>query len=631
MPMNPRTLCPQSSTPTFSEKGYTRLWGLSTKSTATISGSAETDTGMYAVKWQGKPVEFYQSGETFSETPIVDSSANALAVTNNGAAISTAQSKFGGASGYFNGSAYLTAPFSSAFEFGTGDFTVEGWIYWNEAEQGTLISAGAGWNGSGPWHAWALTARADENNVYWSRIDDRGDDHAFTISVPYTFSLNQWYHIAVSRTGTATKIFIDGIEIASSTDTNNYTAIGGGNNNDIHIGYWVTGLGDQYHNGYIDGVRIVKGTALYTGSSFPLPTSAPTAVTGTSLLLNFDAATKGKRAFEVYPATNGIQVPQSALSATPATELLLSFNGSLNDSSGNGRTATATGGATISTANSKWGGSSLYLSGTTTSVTVPLSSDFEFGTGDFTVEAWVYDARPGDRLRVAGIGMGANAGTPHDKTGWSVIIRGYGQLWLYQYDGTTETYYDSPEGSVPQDEWAHVVVTRAAGTLRMFVNGAQVAVHTGVTLSLNSINSDPLYVGTFREGGGLFDLGAYISDLRIIKGASADSVQAIPFGQFDAFTLSGNSLVSLRAEDVALEAGSGYYTQTVFPYSYLPNPTEAGNIANNALSSQALDAFYTDLMAGGGDLFVQGNPGIDADDPTIATAKGYTVFGSEPP
>ncbi len=104
-----------------------------------------------------------------------------------------------------------------------------------------------------------------------------------------------------------------------------------------------------------------------------------------------------------------------------------------------------------------------------------------------------------------------------------------------------------------------------------------------------------------------------------------------PSGQFDSFTLSNNSLVSLRAEDVALEAGSGGYTQTVYPYSYISNPVEAGSIANNALSSQALDQFYTDLLAGGGDLFVQGNPGIDADDPTIATAKGYTVFGSVPP
>ena len=60
--------------PTFSEKGYTRLWGLSTKSTATISGSAETDTGMYAVKWWDGSVEFKASGAGFSKAAAGDES-----------------------------------------------------------------------------------------------------------------------------------------------------------------------------------------------------------------------------------------------------------------------------------------------------------------------------------------------------------------------------------------------------------------------------------------------------------------------------------------------------------------------------------------------------------------------------
>lgn len=91
-------------------------------------------------------------------------------------------------------------------------------------------------------------------------------------------------------------------------------------------------------------------------------------------------------------------------------------------------------------------------------------------------------------------------------------------------------------------------------------------------------------------------------------------------GQFDGFDVSGNELTQLRAESVSL----GY------EYSW-PYGNEDGDLSNNLLTSAALDQFYTDLYYGHGDLFVQGNPGIDADDPTIATAKGYTVFGSTPP
>ena len=118
-----------------------------------------------------------------------------------------------------------------------------------------------------------------------------------------------------------------------------------------------------------------------------------------------------------------------------------------------------------------------------------------------------------------------------------------------------------------------------------------------------------------------------------------------PSGQFDGFDVSGNSLTQLRAEDVSLDTGAGYTTPgnstfiwtpyggyfNVIPGVYVPGASEQGILSDNSLSSTALDQFYADLENGAGNLYVQGNPGIDADDPTIATAKGYTVFGSVPP
>jgi hypothetical protein len=102
-------------------------------------------------------------------------------------------------------------------------------------------------------------------------------------------------------------------------------------------------------------------------------------------------------------------------------------------------------------------------------------------------------------------------------------------------------------------------------------------------------------------------------------------------GQFDGFDISNNALTRVRSEGVTLAdevAGSYNYTN----YSYVSaSPAESATLSGNLLSAAALNEFYTDLDAGGGDIFVSGNPGIDADTPTIATAKGYTVFGSVPP
>lgn len=111
-------------------------------------------------------------------------------------------------------------------------------------------------------------------------------------------------------------------------------------------------------------------------------------------------------------------------------------------------------------------------------------------------------------------------------------------------------------------------------------------------------------------------------------------------GQFDGFDISNNALTRVRSEGVTLADGvaagsvpTGPPTYYGFqPSTYVPgSPTESAILSGNLLSASALDEFYTDLDAGGGDIFVSGNPGIVSDTPTIATAKGYTVFGSVPP
>lgn len=88
--------------------------------------------------------------------------------------------------------------------------------------------------------------------------------------------------------------------------------------------------------------------------------------------------------------------------------------------------------------------------------------------------------------------------------------------------------------------------------------------------------------------------------------------------------LGGNQLTSVRAVGVGLwgSSQSTYFGYTGYPYG--------ANLINNQLDAAALNQFYTDIIDTpfmAGVLFVSGNPGTTGDNPGIATAKGYTVYG----
>jgi hypothetical protein len=130
---------------------------------------------------------------------------------------------------------------------------------------------------------------------------------------------------------------------------------------------------------------------------------------------------------------------------------------------------------------------------------------------------------------------------------------------------------------------------------------------------------------------------AAAGSLRVFEVYPSD-VSGDPSGDFDGFDISDNSLTQIRSEGVTLASSGGAQTGGYLGYwgwwwgpYFSPIVAENGIISDNLLTAEALDQFYTDLDSGTGNLFVSGNLGIDTDDPTIATAKGYTVIGSVPP
>jgi len=221
--------------------------------------------------WDSVSLLLHMDGANASTT-FTDTSKNALAVTASGnAQISTAQSKFGGASGLFDGTGdYLSIANTSLLEFSTVDFTVEMWVNTTQNRQyATLISRG---NATFTGGAWTLlinnaSATAGDIAVYCAAYSG-----ASTLLSTSTVNIRDgaWHHIAwVRRNRVDHYIYVDGVERASRLSTLfDIPSL----NTTTYIAYDANFTPRDF-NGYIDDLRITKGVARYTANF--TPTGAP--------------------------------------------------------------------------------------------------------------------------------------------------------------------------------------------------------------------------------------------------------------------------------------------------------------------------------------------------------------------
>jgi hypothetical protein len=188
-------------------------------------------------------------------------------------------------------------------------------------------------------------------------------------------------------------------------------------------------------------------------------------------------------------------------------------NGStvITDSSGSPKTVTAVGDAQISTAQSKFGGTSIALDGTGDCLTIPL----ETFTGDFTLETWLYK-------------------TARDGSGYSVLFARQGTVPennQFAYDLTTEgsiltviagsVVIGASGTSVPTNDWCHLAWTRSGSTVRQFVNGTQQG-SNGTSSETFSIAR----IGAFTAT--TFEVNGYIDEVRITNGVARYTANFTP-------------------------------------------------------------------------------------------------------
>jgi hypothetical protein len=198
-------------------------------------------------------------------------------VTANGnAQISTAQSKFGGASALFDGTGdFLNAGINQDFNFGTGSFTVELWVYINSFNAGGACGLITSWIGTGSNLGFYL-GLFNTNKLAFGWTTDGAN--VATISDSATFTTSQWVHCALVKNGNALGLYKNGTSVATGTVAGTGSIFWSstapfyvGSNRDPSAGE------AESLNGYIDDLRIAKGVARYTANFTPPAAAFPDA------------------------------------------------------------------------------------------------------------------------------------------------------------------------------------------------------------------------------------------------------------------------------------------------------------------------------------------------------------------
>lgn len=338
---------------------------------------------------------------------------------------------------------YLTAPDHADWDFGTGDFTLECWARFNTVTSTFFIERGVG---AGDDFGLRHSTGASALDIYVNGVLYR--------LTTWTAVANRWYHIAASRSGTSLRGFIDGVQVnATQVSSDNVSSARG-----ITVGAGNSGATEPL-NGWMKNVRI-SNIARYTAAFIPTPVhTLLTNDANTKLLLLGDESV-GATTFvdsETTPktlTTFGNTILQSITAESNKTKLLLHF-----DTPATAPLAPA-----------------IRFDGTGDSLTVPVSTDWRLGTGDFTLEGWF-------RFNTVASSFLIDVGGGLSDGGVYLVLASAGTALETVIAGTTIT--SSPSISPIANRWYHFAVTRHNGQVRFFSDGNQLGnstANTGIIL-----------------------------------------------------------------------------------------------------------------------------------------------------
>jgi hypothetical protein len=482
----------------------------------------------------------------------LDSSTNNFTITRNGNTTQGTFSPFSqtGWGNYFDGAAAtrLTMPSNTAFAFGTGAYTVEGWVYLNAqaATQSSFFEAGT--------NTGALSTSILNNGAV--SLGTYGVGAVFSSSAN-SVTPNQWFHVAVVRNSTAsndTKIYVNGTAVATGTDSSNWTvtttpAIGGIN------------LSGYTLNGYISNLRVVKGTAVYT-ATFTVPTTPLTAISGTSLL------TCQSNRF-VDNSSNAFAITRNG---DVSVQAFSPFN------------PTAAWSAATNGGSGYFDGSGDYLNGPSTGQFAP--------TGDFTISMWIYPTSFAASFYVLA-GSWAGAGAANE--------------WLIQYDNTgairflttTDSTF-SAAGVIKLNQWQFLSISRTGSTLTGYVNGTSFRSYT-LTGTVGSATK-VVYIGI--QSGTTWPYIGYMADFRMVAGSAESATPPTS----PATAISGTNMLLNFTNAGILDATSKNDLETVGNAQISTTQSKFGGSSMyfDGTDDRLPAAANNDLVFGTGDFTVEG-------------------------
>lgn len=415
---------------------------------------------------------------TCQSTTFIDNSTNAFTITANGNATPRRANPFTdtvtgptpyaaatyAGSAYFDGTGdYLVAPSSAGFGFGTGDFTVEAWFYFT----GTIATYQRPW-----WFG------DDNDNLELNTSVFRvgGAAQGALITGTTTIKSGTWYHVALTRAGGVYKLWLNGAQEGGSA-TNSY------NSSARTLTVMATSSGANPSTGYVSNLRVIKGTALYTGPFVP-PAAPVTAVTNTQLLLNmanagiFDSTT-----------TNDMET---------------------------------VGNAQLSTSVVKYGTGSVYLDGTGDWLVLPKTSTFSIpAASNFTVETWLY-------LAVAQNSSVYKMIVSDDASTSSKYVSLTSSGLEVQLGGSASTAALATY-AFSINTWYHLAVVRNSNTIAIYVNGTALTVTQSSQANSFLDQGSFIYVGRYG-GTNTYAWNGYLDDLRITKGVARYTANFTPPG-----------------------------------------------------------------------------------------------------
>jgi len=367
-----------------------------------------------------------------------------------------------------NGNYLYTANNIFNVSSGTLQWTFETWVYPTNVNNSFFAIGSGGSYGNGLYCGW--------NGNNFSLGQGNGGSNPVSIaSTSGTYYPYAWYHYAASKDSSGNiRLFINGVQVA----TQNYTStVAAGTTVVINGVYDNSGLGNSGGQWYLSGLRLIIGQTLYT-SAFTPPTAPPT------------------------PTAN-------------ATLLLLGTNTGVQDATGKNDWITY-GNATIQSSVVKYGSNALsFTNPTNGSYVYPASNIlFSFGTGDFTIEVWLYPTSFSTTNGPSIIDFRPNATNASNYFAIGISTSG-----IIVYVVPNNASYITAGTALSLNTWTHFALCRSSGVTKMFLNGTQTGSSYTDTNNYGVGANRPIIGANGFEApaSGVDSFIGYMDDFRITK------------------------------------------------------------------------------------------------------------------